>query len=281
MKEFLIQSIGKLDMVCWGLVVLFFGSSALIFQGNLPLSLAAALGVVFTMILIALSIEVIIETLKDIKGIGTITGFITNGPELVCLIVGLSVGDILFAASTPLGSNFMNPVLLFVAALVCRTLPRMINTHPGYGITCTLATAGLAVAFYRIPTSGHVYWIWTALALTLVLFFKRPPETPEEGDGETIVGRWAILPASALLISAGYLLDPMVSFASAQSHAPKGVIGFFVLATLSSWPEFKTCLVLLRRQNHLAALLNITVSNITNIWLALGGVITHLLVKGI
>jgi cation:H+ antiporter len=84
-----------------------------------------------------------------------------------------------------------------------------------------------------------------------------------------------MFPAIVVLIAAGYFLDPVVSFASDQSHAPKGVIGFFVLATLSSWPEFKSCLALLNRKKYLAAILNITVSNITNIWLAIAGVTTY------
>ncbi len=76
-------------------------------SGNFLASSGAALRVVLVMVVIGISIEVIIESLKGVKGLGTITGFITNGPELVCLIVGLVAGDILFAASTPLGSNFM------------------------------------------------------------------------------------------------------------------------------------------------------------------------------
>ena len=102
MKQFLVHSVGRLDMVCWILVVSFFCGCSLMFNGNFSQSFIAAAGVVLVMILIGLSIEVIIETLKDIRGLGTITGFITNGPELVCLIVGLIVGDVLFAASTPL-----------------------------------------------------------------------------------------------------------------------------------------------------------------------------------
>ena len=147
MKQFLINSIGKLDLICWMLVIAFFCGSSLIFGGSLPLSFLAALGVVFTMILIGMSIEVIIETLKDIRGLGTITGFITNGPELVCLVVGLAVGDILFAASTPLGSNFMNPILLVIAASVSGVLVKTLTLNPRYTAACLLATASLAAKF--------------------------------------------------------------------------------------------------------------------------------------
>lgn len=279
MRQFLVNSVGRLDMICWILVVAFFCGCALIFNGDLNQSFIAAGGVVLVMILIGLSIEVIIETLKDVKGLGTITGFITNGPELVCLIVGLVVGDVLFAASTPLGSNFMNPILLVTAALVCRVFVKTLQTNWQYSVTCVLLTASMAIGFYAVPIEYHIYWVVMALVVSGVLFIKRPPEKAEESMAEEFIAKWSMIPAIAVLIAAGYFLDPVVSFASEQSHAPKGVIGFFVLATLSSWPEFKCCLALLNRRKYLAAILNITVSNITNIWLAIAGVTTYLLMK--
>lgn len=264
-------------MICWILVVVFFCSSALMFNGDLKLSVIAAGAVVLVMIMIGLSIEVIIETLKDVKGLGTISGFITNGPELVCLIVGLAVGDLLFAASTPLGSNFMNPVLLITAAGVSSVFFKTIQTSWKYSLPSIFLTAGLAVSFYIIPVEYHKYWLLTAAIVTGVLFIKRPMEEAGEPVEEDVIPEWCLFPAVAVLIASGYFLDPIVSFASDQSHAPKGVIGFFVLATLSSWPEFKCCLALLNRQKYLAAVLNITVSNITNIWLVVAGVLTYLL----
>ena len=280
MKQFLVNSIGRIDMVCWILVVVFFCTCAVLFNGDLNLSFIAAGGVVLVMILIGLSIEVIIETLKKVRGLGTITGFITNGPELVCLVVGLMVGDVLFAASTPLGSNFMNPVLLISAALVCRVFSKAMKTNWQYSLTCIVLTAGLAVSFYTISMTHHIYWMAAGLVITGILFFKRPPEPAEQSLEDVVIARWSIIPAVIVLIFAGYFLDPVVSFASEQSHAPKGVIGFFVLATLSSWPEFKSCLALLSRGKYLAAVLNITVSNITNIWLAIAGVATYFFMTG-
>ena len=280
MKQFLVNSIGRIDMICWIMVVVFFCTCAVLFNGDLNLSFIAAGGVVLVMILIGLSIEVIIETLKKVRGLGTITGFITNGPELVCLVVGLMVGDVLFAASTPLGSNFMNPVLLISAALVCRVFSKAMKTNWQYSLTCIVLTAGLAVSFYTISMTHHIYWMAAGLVITGILFFKRPPEPAEQSLEDVVIARWSIIPAVIVLIFAGYFLDPVVSFASEQSHAPKGVIGFFVLATLSSWPEFKSCLALLSRGKYLAAVLNITVSNITNIWLAIAGVATYFFMTG-
>jgi len=279
-KQFLVNSIGRIDMICWILVVVFFCTCAVLFNGDLNLSFIAAGGVVLVMILIGLSIEVIIETLKKVRGLGTITGFITNGPELVCLVVGLMVGDVLFAASTPLGSNFMNPVLLISAALVCRVFSKAMKTNWQYSLTCIVLTAGLAVSFYTISMTHHIYWMAAGLVISGILFFKRPPEPAEQSLEDVVIARWSIIPAVMVLIFAGYFLDPVVSFASEQSHAPKGVIGFFVLATLSSWPEFKSCLALLSRGKYLAAVLNITVSNITNIWLAIAGVATYFFMTG-
>ncbi len=279
MKQFLVNSVGRLDMICWILVVMFFCGCALMFNGDLNRSFIAAGGVVLVMIFIGLSIEIIIETLKEVKGLGTITGFITNGPELVCLIVGLVAGDVLFAASTPLGSNFMNPILLMAAALVAGVFLKTIQTNWKYNLACIMATAGLAVVFYAIPIAFHKYWAGVGLVVSGLLFFKRPSEAAHASMEEEIIPGWSMFPAIVVLIMGGYFLDPVVSFASEQSHAPKGVIGFFVLATLSSWPEFKSCLALLNRGKYQAAILNITVSNITNIWLAIAGVITYLFVS--
>lgn len=269
------SSIGRLDLVCWTMVILFFCSSAVIFDGDFKNSFMASAGVVLVMILIGLSIEVLIETLSSLKGIGTITGFITNGPELVCLIVGLFMGDVLFAASTPLGSNFINPVLLVAASVICRVFSKTMNVNLRYSLTCIFSTAALAVSFYFLPSQFRIGWIAAAGIISVLLFLIRPHEEAADSDENETINLWYMVPATLVLISAGYFLDPVVSFASLQSHAPKGIIGFFVLATLSSWPEFKCCLGLLHRKKYLAAILNITVSNITNIWLAVSGVAAY------
>lgn len=266
---------GRIDLICWMLVVVFFCGSSLLFAGDLNNAFIASGGVVLVMILIGLSIEVIIESLRNIKGLGTIAGFITNGPELICLVVGLSVGDVLFAASTPLGSNLMNPILLIAAALTVKALPELAKTSLKYSLACILTTISLAVSFYLIPLNYHICWIVTAVVLSTILFVRRPDEPSETAVEKEMFARWNIIPAVGVLITAGYFLDPVVSFASLQSNAPKGVIGFFVLATLSSWPEFRCCLALFNRKRYLSAILNITVSNITNIWLTIAGLITY------
>ncbi len=119
-----------LDLGIWIGVLLFFGISSLVGGGDIKLSFVGALGVVFIMFFVGISVELIIESLKDVKGLGTLVGFITNGPEALCLVVGLISGNILFAASTPLGSNFMNPLMLVISALITANFLRTIKSHP-------------------------------------------------------------------------------------------------------------------------------------------------------
>ncbi len=272
MKQLLVDSIGRIDLIVWVLVIVFFCGSSLLFSGNIQLAFMGAAGIIVEMLIIGVSIEIIIDSLKQHKGIGTITGFITNGPEALCLIVGLVVGDILFAASTPLGSNFMNPVLLFAAALICGTVISVLKCKPFYTITTIVATAAFAMGFYILDVSLYFWWVIGAILVTIPLFIIRPTEQNNPSGEETSQSANWLIPAVILLIGAGYFLDPVVSFAAENSKAPKGVIGFFILATLTSWPEFKSCLALLNRGKTLAAILNITVSNITNIWLAAAGI---------
>jgi cation:H+ antiporter len=72
-----------------------------------------------------------------------------------------------------------------------------------------------------------------------------------------------------ILLFSWYFLDPIVSFTAEASKAPKWVIWFLVLATLTSWPEFKSIIALLKRKKILDCFENILVSNITNLWLAI------------
>ena len=280
MKKFLTNSLGILDLAAWALVLIFFIGSALLFAGDTLLAAVGAMGIIVNMLFIGLAIEILIECLKNNKSIGTLTGFITNGPEAVCLLVGLVVGDIIFAASTPLGSNFINPILLFIAALICRQVIKTFATHRGYTLATILCTALFAGGFFLLHPAQYIYWLLACIPATLILFFIRPKEEAlPEREELTIKPAYWLLPAVLMLTISGYCLDPIVSFAAHHSHAPKGVIGFIVLATLTSWPEFKSCLVLLKRGKPLAAILNITVSNITNIWLAAIGIATYLFVR--
>lgn len=278
LKNFLTNSLGRLDIVAWILVLVFFIGSSLLFKGNFLLASIGAFGIIINMLCIGFAIEILIECLKNTKGIGTLTGFITNGPEAVCLLVGLLIGDIIFAASTPLGSNFMNPLLLLTAAVICKQVIQTFATHRVYTFTTTICTAALAGSFFLLNSPQYIYWLLSCVIVTVILFLMRPKEVAmTELEEYSFKPTLWLVPAIVVLIVSGYFLDPVVSFAAMHSHAPKGVIGFVVLATLTSWPEFKSCIVLLNRRKPLAAILNITVSNITNIWLAAIGVAAYLL----
>ncbi len=270
--------VNRSDVVIWGIVSAFFLFFALLNRGDIGQTFMASVLVVLIMFTIGISIEIIIETLRNVGGLGTVVGFITNGPEMVVLVVGFATGDILFGTSTPLGSNIMNPIMLVAAALVCGTLLRVLQTNTRYTATCLFFTVTLASVFYFLP--GNCHWLWLAIAFigTLALFAFRPQEPEAKSENPEVPG-WLIIPAILLLLAAGFFLDPAVEFAADVSKTPKGWIGFVVLAALSSWPEFKSCCALLRRGRVQAAGLNIFVSNITNIWLAIIGIFVHLLLR--
>lgn len=279
-KKIVVESIEFFDAVSWMIVIVFFLGSAYLFDGDIANAYLGASGIIVLMFLISVSIEITIETLQDIKGLGTIVGFITNGPEALCLIVGLITGNILFAASTPLGSNFMNPLLLVVAGLLNKSLLSITKTKRAYTLITILLTASLATSFYLIDQSSYLYWTGLTVIISAVLFWKRPGEIPmdQDRDIESLSRLW-LIPAVAVLVFAGYFLDGVVSFTSEHSHAPKELVGFMILAMLTSWPEFKSCMVLLKRKRVLDSILNITVSNITNLWLAVLGVSIWLLMS--
>jgi cation:H+ antiporter len=277
MNRFIRESIQVVDMISWLLTALFFCGAAYLFDGDLLASLWGAMGVVFIMFLVGTSIEVIIETMKNVPGIGTLTGFLTNGPEALVVIVGLIGGDILFASSTPLGSNYMNPLLLTVAALLLGRVGLVYTVAPLYFPLTMGITIALAGGFYLIDASQYWIWLLVLLPVSTLLFFKRPPEEANEEEEELAISKGWMWPAVVVLVASGYFLDPVVGYASDSSQVPKGVIGFVVLSVLTSWPEFKSVMALLRRDLALASVLNIVVSNITNLWLASGGVVIYLL----
>jgi cation:H+ antiporter len=277
MKRFIADSIQVVDMISWLVTALFFCGAAYIFDGDMLASLWGALAVVFIMFLVGSSIEIMIETLKNTPGIGTLTGFLTNGPEALVVIVGLVTGDILFASSTPLGSNYMNPILLVIAALLVGRIGMVFRVAPIYFTLTMLVTISIAGSFYIIDADQYWIWVLVLIPASALLFYKRPPEEDGEEEHELAVAKWWLWPSLLVLVASGYFLDPVVAYASDASHVPKGVIGFVVLSILTSWPEFKSVLALLRRNLGLAAVLNIVVSNITNLWLASGGVVIYLL----
>ncbi|MCD5385057.1 sodium:proton exchanger [Candidatus Gracilibacteria bacterium] len=280
MKRLLFESLQKLDFIVWGLTLLFFIGSAVFLGGDLHQSFLGASGIIVLMFFIGFSIELILASLKNVKGVGKITGFITNGPEALVLIVGLIGGNVLFAASTPLGSNVMNPILLLIGILISGYLIKLKKfNHKGFFLLGFLLTAILAIVFFKIPENYYIYWLILSFIISIYLFTRKTVHT-EDHDEEIEPVNKSFLPLGlVILIISGYFLDPVVSFTAEASLAPKGVIGFLVLATLTSWPEFKSVLALLKRNKTIDAFENILVSNITNLWLAIIGIIIWLLLK--
>ncbi len=275
MHGILRNAVWRYDLLGWLIVIVFFGTSAYFNDKNMALTFIGAIGIIGLMFLIGLSVELLIESIKHLKGIGTITGLLTNFPEALVVIVGLVDNDILFANSTPLGSNFANPLVLIFAALILRNLGTIAKIFPGYTLITLFFTLLVASTFFFIPIAWYPYWLGVLLIGTLTLFFKRPDEIDEEEEFTENISGWWFFPSTIVLVMAGYYLDPVVEFASESSSAPKGLIGFAVLSILSSWPEFKTIFALINRKKQSAGILNILISNIINLWLAGAGVVLY------
>ena len=279
MKKLLLDSLQKLDFIIWGITLLFFIWSAVIMWWNIDESFMWASWIIVLMFLVWFSIELILAGLQHVKWVWKITWFITNGPEALVLVVWLISGNILFAASTPLGSNVMNPILLVIAIIISWFFLHLQKfQHKKFFIIGFILTAILATIFFKIPQEYYLIWILVSLSVSIYLFSRKfvheeSPEVPENEPTSYLI-IWVII----LLIS-WYFLDPVVNFTADASLAPKWLIWFLVLATLTSWPEFKSVIALMKRKKTLDAFMNILVSNITNIWLAISWVIVWLIIK--
>jgi len=216
------------------------------------------------------SIELILGALNNIKWVWKITWFITNWPEALVLIVWLISGNVLFAASTPLWSNLMNPILLLTAILITWYILKLKKlNHKWYFIIWFMITAILAISFFNIQESYYVYWIILSFIISLWLFFKKYNHQEDVEDEQVIENKIYLPLGIIILLISWFFLDPIVNFTAEASKSPKWLIWFLVLATLTSWPEFKSVLALLKRKKTLDAFINILVSNITNLWLAI------------
>lgn len=278
MQTLLKVSLDKLDFISWGLVFGFFAVCASLFHGNVEQTIIGAGAIIILMLVISHSIELILGVLRDHPKAGELTGYITNGPEALCVAVGLLNNKLLFAAGVPLGSNFANPVLMLVAAVVTMyffPFVRSLNWRSNTIITGTMLLAGL---FYLPFVQLHLwYWVLATIVLTAVFYAIKGKE--DEGAEEDIesVPPVYLVPATVMLVAAGYFLDPAVSFTALHSKVPPGAIGFFVLSFITSWPEFRSAITLLKRARMKAALMNIMVSNLTNLWLAVFAATAYLL----
>jgi len=278
MKKLLFDSLQKLDFIIWGITLIFFIGSALIMWWNINESFLWASGIIVLMFLVWFSIELILSALKHINWLWKITGFITNWPEALVLIVWLINWNILFAASTPLWSNIMNPILLLIALIITWFFIKLKDfNYKKFFIFSFLITWFLALTFFKIPETYYIYWLIISWIFSIILFMKKFNHEEQEEINENVNKIYLPLWLIILLVS-WYFLDPIVSFTAIASKAPKWLIGFLVLATLTSWPEFKSVLALLKRKKILDAFINILVSNITNLWLAIVWIIVWLII---
>ena len=265
----------RFDVLGWVLVLIVFLVSAGITHGHLLHAFLGSLGIVVLMLMVSYSIGLILGILENHEKLGELSGYITNGPELLCVLVGLANAQWKFGVSVPLGSNFANPVLFLISALLAASFWGLFNPFKLKPWLLLLGTMGLAGWFYLNPP----VWLWVVVATgsTVVFYLLKPPDTAPIPENETPASMMMLLPAIIILVASGYALDPMVSFAATASNLSKGLIGFFILSFLTSWPEFRTMLSLFRINRPEAAWLNCIISNITNLWLAAGGAVAGLL----
>ena len=264
--------IDRFDVFLWISVLSFFLLFSFFRKGDILLTIFSSLGIIFLMLIIAVSIEIIIDILQSVRGIGTVLGFITNGPEAVVLVVGMFARDVMFGVSTPLGSTVINPFMIVIAALIAGISPKLLGTK--FGVFSILFTVGLSVVFYFLGEEYYLFWALTALIGTVFFFLLRPEESVRD-EGKAEFHRYFLWLAVGALIVSGYYLDPVVELAKESSGVPKGVIGFLVLALLSSFPELKSFLSLFKKGYLRAAIINVLISNVTNIWLAVFGVMAY------
>ncbi len=278
MTHLLDVKLDKLDFVSWAFVVLFFAVSAYFFQGNMQLTIIGACAIIVLMMAISHAIELILGALRNNPRAGEFTGYITNGPEALCVIVGLMSNKLLFAVGVPLGSNFANPVLLALAAVLTHCFYKLLEKNALKNFVIIIGTMALAGSFYIVPREFTPLLIWALASLVLsILFYTMKGSEDEVDEDVDTYPLLSMIPAALVLVGAGYFLDPAVSFTASNSKVPEGAIGFFVLSFISSWPEFRSALTLLRLGRIQSALVNIFVSNITNLWLGVAGVLVYLL----
>ncbi len=279
MRKILFESVQRLDFVIWWITLFFFVLSAFFMWWNIHESFSWASWIIVLMFLVWFSIELILNVLKNVKWIWKITWFITNWPEALVLIVWLINWNILFAASTPLWSNVMNPLLLLIALLVTWSYLVLKNfKYKIFFFSSFIVTAILAISFFKINQEYYIYWLIISFIISLYLFTRKYNHEEVIESSDNLWKKYLLFWFIILLIC-WYFLDPVVNFTAESSNAPKWLIWFLVLATLTSWPEFKSILALLKRKKILDSFINILVSNITNLWLAIIWVIVWMFIK--
>ena len=278
MWKIILESLQKIDYIIWLLTLMFFLWSAIILWWDISNSFLWASWIIVLMFLIWFSIELILDGLKNFKWVWKITWLITNWPETLVLIVWLIKWNMLFAASTPLWSNVVNPILLLIWIWITWHFLQLKSfKYKKFFRIWFILTALFSVIFFQISESYYIYWILISFLISVYLLNRKFKEKKIVSKIENVNKLYLPFWITMLIIS-WFFLDPIVNFTAEASLAPKWLIWFLVLSTLTSWSEFKSVIGLLKRNMMLDAFENILISNITNLWLAIIWVIVWMII---
>ena len=184
----------------------------------------------------------------------------------------------LFAASTPLWSNVINPILLLIWIWITwRFFILKSFKYKKFFTIWFILTALFSVIFFQIPENYYIYWVLISFLISVYLLNRKFKEKKIVSKIENVNKLYLPFWITMLIIS-WFFLDPIVNFTAEASLAPKWIIWFLVLSTLTSWSEFKSVIGLLKRNMMLDAFENILVSNITNLWLAIIWVVVWMII---
>ena len=215
----------------------------------------------------------------------TIVGIGTSLPELVVSFTGAFQGNSDVSVGNIVGSNIFNIfVILGVAALVDPidiTKSNLKLDMPVYAAgTLLVILAGMSFALFGIGggnTLGRVEGILMVVAFFAYLYYSLKHDDKSSDSGEpakdrklwvsllmTVVGIAALVGGGQLFVDSATNIAHMAGWSDAFIAIP-------ILAVGTSLPEFTTCVVAASKHKDSMALGNILGSNISNLFLVLGG----------
>lgn len=228
----------------------------------------------------------------------TIVGIGTSSPEMVVSFISAAQGNGDMAVGNIVGSNIFN--ILMILGLTALIRPLTISSHNlKRDVSACIAASLLLLLPFVLKlvglADGLVITRWIGLvfialfAFYMYLCFKQDSGKEEEGSSEgKKTGGWAV---STAMIVAGLLLlifggRFFVNGASALASSlglSDALIAITIMAGGTSLPELATCVVAAVRKKGDLALGNVIGSNISNIFLILGGsaLISPLAMEGI
>ena len=225
----------------------------------------------------------------------TIVGIGTSAPEMVVSFLASAMGNSDMAVGNIVGSNIFNTMLILgvTAAIIPLTIT---ETNLRRDIPMNIIATVLLILFCLNHTifgigSNRVSRIDGAVLLLLFIYYMYVSFKNDEGNGEDEEIKTYSTGISVLMIAAGLAAlvlggNLFVKSGTAIARA-FGVSDAFIAITLmaggTSLPELATCIVAAAKGRGQLALGNILGSNISNIFLIIGGsaMIRPLTVSGI